>query len=185
MLITCLPQHNVFQHPVYWFEPLAPIFIGYLVADTANTLTNSIMVMNSNTIKSWKKFFQLLVLQTLGFVIPYAGIYLIWVQILNYQHPLPFIGKVCLSTSYISKIIAFWFLFPKSERLNKDYRKRLIGYMWLFLIFFLISQAYAQLSAAFLNVPSRFQWSLGVFLPILKKFNMWISTKVAFKAAGG
>ena len=82
MLITCWPQHNVFQHPEYWFEPLAPIFIGYLVADTANTLTNSIMVMNSNTIKSWKKFFQLLVLQTLGFVIPYAGIYIIWVQIL-------------------------------------------------------------------------------------------------------
>ena len=185
MLITCWPQHNIFEYPEYWFEPLAPIFIGYFVADTANTLINSAIVMSSNTIKSWKKFFQLLILQTLGFIIPYIVIYIIWVHVLNNKNPMPFIGKVCLTISYITKIVSFWFLFPRSERSNKDYRKKLIGYMLLFPTFLFISQVYGQLSALFLNVPLHFQWCLGVFLPMLKKFNMWISTKIAFKASGG
>ena len=57
--------------------------------------------------------------------------------------------------------------------------------MLLFPTFLFISLVYGQLSALFLNVPLHFQWCLGVFLPMLKKFNMWISTKIAFKASSG
>ena len=57
--------------------------------------------------------------------------------------------------------------------------------MYLFPLYFLISQAYTQLSSLFFSVPLNIQWCLGIFVPLLKKFNMWIATKIAFKAAGG
>ena len=185
MIITCWPQHNIILMPEYWYEPLAPFFIGYFVADAANTLVNSAIVMNSDTITSWEKYFQLLLWITLGFVVPYLGIYIIWVHILNNIYPMPFLGNVCLSISYITKIVGFWFLFPKNELLNKEYRKRLVGYMFLFPTFFVIGQVYSNLTSLFLNVPLHFQWCLGLLLPMLKKFNMWVSTKIAFRAAGG
>ena len=59
--ITLWPQNNVIKYPEYWFEPLGPIITGYLIIDAANTITNATIVMNVITLKSWKKYFQLLV----------------------------------------------------------------------------------------------------------------------------
>ena len=185
MLITCWPQQNIIKYPENWFEPLPPIIIGYHVVDAANTLFSLTTVMNSNIIRCWRKYFQLFVWIVIGFIIPYIGVYIIWVHVLSYNYPMPFIGNICLSISYITKIIAFWFLFPNSNRGNKEYRKRLIWTMFLFPTFFFIAQVYSQLSSIFLNVPLHFQWCLGFLLPMLKKFNMWFSSKIAFKAAGG
>ena len=184
-IITLWPQNNVIRYPEYWFEPLGPIITGYLVVDVANTITNATIVMNIDRLKSWKKYFQLLMSIAIGYVASYVSIYVIWVHGLSYRHPMPFIGNVCMSISYIVKVISFWFLFPPNERENKDFRKRLLGYMCLFPLFFLIAQAYTQLSSLFFSVPLNIQWCLGIFVPIVKKINMWIAAKIAFKAAGG
>ena len=184
-IITLWPQSNVIKYPEYWFESLGPIITGYLIVDAANTITNATIVMNVVTLQSWKKYFQLLMSIVIGYVASYVSIYLIWVHGFSYRHPMPFIGQACLMISYIVKVISFWFLFPQNERKNKDFRKRLIGYMCLFPLYFLIAQAYTQLSSLFFSVPLNVQWCLGFFVPVLKKFNMWIAAKIAFKAAGG
>ena len=98
---------------------------------------------------------------------------------------MPFIGHISLICSYMTKIILFWFLFPLTQRKNNEFRSKLVGYMCLFPMFLILAQVYTHMSSLFLIIPLKTQWCLGFLLPVMKKLNLWIATKIAFKAAGG
>ena len=41
------------------------------------------------------------------------------------------------------------------------------------------------MTSIFFIVPTSTQWSIGIFMPIMRVFYTWINTKIAFVAAGG
>ena len=185
-IITLWPQHDIILYPECWYEPLGPIIVGYLTISTANVLVDCWTVMKVDMIWSWNSYLELFLSTLLGFVVPYVAFYIVWVYVLLKPHPMPFIGHICLGIAYLSKSLAFWFLFPPNLRVdNKVFRSRLLSYLSLFPIYFLIGIGYTQISSLFFVVPESLQWCLGIFLPIFKKFNTWVCTKIAFKAAGG
>ena len=95
LTVTAWPQHNVILYPEYWYEPLGPFIVGkILVTVTAGMLDCSVM-MNITFIWSQRIFLKMFLVNTLGFLIPYIGIYVAWVYILGYRHPMPFIGQLC------------------------------------------------------------------------------------------
>ena len=184
-IITLWPQHDIILYPEYWYEPLGPNIVGYLTISTANLLIDAWTVMKVDVIWSWSSYLELFLSTLLGFVVPYVAFYIVWVYFFEKRHPMPFIGQICLCMAYLSKSLSFWFLFPHNLRVhNKVFRRRLLSYLSLFPIYFLIGIGYTQISSLFFVVTEGLQWCLGIFLPIFKKFNTWICTKVAFKAAG-
>ena len=51
--------------------------------------------------------------------------------------------------------------------------------MNIFIVF-----GYGQLSSIFFAVPLKWQWSVGLLIPVIKKLNLWLNSRLAFKAAG-
>ena len=120
-----------------------------------------------------------------GFALTYTLIYVTWTYA-RYNYPMPFTGHICIIATYPWKMSTFWFLFPPCMRIDdKAFRKRLFSYMSLFPITLITGFAYSQIPSLFLVVPVQFQWCLGILLPCIKQFVLWMYRKSAYKAAGG
>ena len=186
LLVVAWPQHNVIDHPQYWYEVMGPVIIGnYLVTITVG-LMDCHMIMKFHFIWSMKGFWKMFFVNVIGFVVPYISIHVLWVQILHYNHPMPFIGQLCWLIGFISRGAQFWFLFPTNLRNeDKDVRKRILAYLSFYPLSIVMGLGYNQMTSVFVHIPLHFQWFLGLLIPILKEFNTWWNTKIAFKASGG
>ena len=184
-LFTGWPQHNVICNPEYWYELLGPAIFGYMTISAGVSLVDCWTVMKIEALMSMKAYWILFIVTSAGFVIPYVMVHAIWVHIVEFNHPMPFHGSLCLLFSQIAKCMGLWFLVPSNLRvMDKLFRKRLWWYMVVFPVGFIIGQCYSQLLLLFRVVPLKMQWCIGFLLPVMKKLNTWILTKVASKAAG-
>ena len=185
-LITLLPQHDVILNPKYWYEFLLPTNFGFAPIATATTLIEYSIVMRRDQIWSLNVFLKLFLSTSLGFTFTYVSIYVTWVHLLKYRHPMPFIGHCCLISTYILKCTTLWFLFPSNLRINnKQYRHRLVAYLSTFPLSILIGVGYSNISSLFFRIPLDMQWSMGLILPLFKEFIMFTYAKVLNKATGG
>ena len=131
-VMTIWPQHDVIIYPEYWYEPLVPLIFVLFTISSVNTITLISTIMKMNSIYSWASFFKLTLASTFGFLAPQLCIYVIWVIIFEYRYPMPFIGRICLTISYMVKAVFVWFLFPKKLRENKtSFRKRIIALVYM------------------------------------------------------
>ena len=185
LTVVAWPQHNVITHPEYWYEAMGPVIVGnYLVTVTAGLL-DCRMIMKVDFILSKKAFLKMFFVNVLGFAIPYISIHILWVHMLDFNHPMPFIGQLCWLIGFISRGIQFWFLFPTTLRVDdKIFRKRILAYLSFYPTSVIMALGYNQMTSLFVHVPLHFQWLIGIFIPILKEFNTWWNTKIAFKASG-
>ena len=185
-IVTLWPQHNIILYPEYWYEPIAPFILGYIFIVTATGIVDCSMVLRTDLILSWKAFFTLFVAHSIGFLLPYLSIYLLWTHLLEYRYPMPFTGHVCYLVGSLFKGMQLWFYFPSKMRTNeKDFRKRLLAYLSFFPLQIVLAQGLSLLEMLFFMVPLDMQFLLGILLPVVKKFNLWWTSEIAFRAAGG
>ena len=93
--ITCWPQHDVILNPEYWYEPLAPTVVSNILIATPAQLIGCSLVMNINFLLSTKNFLVMFLSEAFGFLTSYVLIHLVWVYVVEYPHPMPFIGQLC------------------------------------------------------------------------------------------
>ena len=79
-----------------------------------------------------------------------------------------------------------WNYIPRQWRKNDPFNKRLRSLVFALLL----SQYLAFLSVfvigkLFLIIPRKFQWVIAFFLPFIREFNIWLSSKFAKRAADG
>ena len=185
MIITLWPQHDGILYPEYWYEPIAPIVLGYIMIVSATNIIECYLVMKYDLILRWKAFFQIFLATASSFSMPYVVAYVLWVYGLAYRHPMPFIGQLCALIQSIVRPIAFWFLFPSSLRIHdKEFRKRLVAFTTLFPLRFIMAIVYTRIASTVTTLPHNIQWCVAIFLPFLKKFNFWWTTKIGYKASG-
>ena len=186
MIVTLWPQNNIILDPEYWYEPIAPFILGYIFIVTATGIVDCSMVLKTDVILSWKAFFTIFVAHSVGFLFPYISIYLFWVHLLGFRYPMPFTGHVCYLVGSLFKGIQLWFYFPSEMKAkNKAFRKRLLAYLSFFPLQIVLAQGLSLLEMLFFTVPLNMQLWLGILLPIVKKFNLWWTSEIAFRAAGG
>ena len=185
MIITLWPQHDGIMHPEYWYEPIAPIVLGYIMVVSATNIIESHLVLKEDFILRWINFFKLYFVTASSFSLPYIVIYVVWKYGLEYRHPMPFIGQLCALIQSIVRPFAFWFLFPSSLRIhNTEFRRRLIAFTMLFPLRFIMAIVYTRIASTVIILPNKFQWCMAIVLPFLKKFNFWWTTKIGYKASG-
>ena len=184
--ITCWPQHDVILYPEYWYEPLAPTIVSQILIATPAQLIGCSLIMNVSFLLNIKNFLTVFLSETIGFLASYVLLHISWVYGVGYPHPMPFMGQLCWIIGSIMRIVAFWFLFPKSLRVeDRTFRKRVLAYFCFFPLNMFMAVGYTQLQSLFFVVPLKWQWCAGLLIPFVKKFNMWANAKLAFKAAGG
>ena len=185
MILTCWPQHNVILEPEYWYEPLLPFIPAFMTNSTLSTILETAILLNSDVISSWKAYLKIFLSVLFGMIIPYVLLHIIWVQVLEYTHPMPFIGQICMVTSYMAKLTTWWYIFPPDLRVfDRGFRKRLLAAFSLFPITIIINLGYANISILFGLLPASMEWCVGVILPFLKKFYLWGYIKISYIAAG-
>ena len=186
MIVTLWPQHNIILRPEYWYEPIAPFLLGYIFIVTATGIVDCSMVLRTDFILSWKAFFTIFVAHSVGFLFPYISIYVLWVFILEFRYPMPFTGHLCYLVGSLFKGMQLWFYFPYEWR-TKDqrFRKRLLAYLSFFPLQIVLAQGLSLLELLFFKATLHMQLWLGMLLPMVKKFNLWWTSEIAFRAAGG
>lgn len=182
---TFIPQHNVIENPVYWYELLlvgVPTLVGLLSAYFIYTCSHW---MNVSFIKSFRKFFIMwLVGGLVGAIVIGAG-YILWTYSLNYRYPIPFICYIELMILSVMLFMTLWFLFPSKWRKNKEFHNRL---KWLILALTInqfMAVEYAIITKVFISIRPNYQWILALILPIIREINIWIITSLAKKSARG
>ena len=185
MVITLWPQHDCIKYPEYWYEPVAPIIFGFIMIVSASNICECYLVMKVDLILTWKAFFKLFFVTASSFTVPYIIAYVIWTHGLELRHPMPFVGQLCALIQSIIRPIAFWFLFPASLRVDdREFRKKLIGFTTLFPLRFIMAIVYSRIASTITKLPNNIQWCMAIFLPFVKKFNIWWTTKIGYRAAG-
>ena len=183
-IITVLPQHNVILNPQYWYEPLFPICLGYILIGSIGKNVQCYMVMNIINIISSKSLIVIYLASVFGCSVTYVTIYILWVYGLGQCHPMPFVGHCCTLAMWISNNIALWLLLSTKTGANNNLtQKRIWIYISLAPIILFIGTFYAQFSSFLSKTPTKYQWCLGLLLPFMKKLSTMVATKVALKAA--
>ena len=185
-ICTLWPQHNAILKPEYWYEILGPSAVIGCCVGAPFTIIYIYTVMEVDVLCTWNAYWKLVLGSFFGFTIPYVFLHIIWVNVMDLRHPMPFSAALCHYIAHVPFAIALWFCFPEELRMNNNpLRKQILGLMMLFPITVIVQLGYANLSALFNVIPIEFQWCIALFLPMVKEANTWIYTKVACKAAGG
>ena len=183
-VITVWPQYNVILNPQYWYEPLFPICLGYILIGSVGKNVQCYMVMKISKIKSLKSFVLIYIASVFGCIVTYVTIYILWVHYLRQCHPMPFIGHCCTLAMWICNNVALWLLLSiDTEAGNRLSQKRIWIYISLAPLILIIGIVYTQFSSFFSKIPTNYQWCLGILLPVMKKVSTIITTKVALKAS--
>ena len=111
-------------------------------------------------------------------------LYLVWVPLLGLPYPIPLVGAFNAVAGVSAVIVAIWFKFPWSWRMDASFRHR-AKYLLVAQLFILVmSLEYWLFSWVFFAIPLDLQWILAIVLPITREIGAIILTKICTKIAG-
>ena len=193
LTVTLWPQHNVILQPEYWYESLGIWIFGHTMAVAVSDIFERNVIMKSKQIMSIKLLMQHFIIIASGYILVYVTTYILWVKILQYCHPMPFAGLFCYTLEYfVFWPTSFWLLFPSDVRSGNgsSYRKKILWFTCLMMLRCLLATSYTKVTILFQFEQDYMQPNgllagiLGVFLPLVKKFNVWWHRKISFKVFG-
>ena len=94
--VLLIPQHNVMEHPDFWFEFMLISSIGWCGTLCATFVLNCSYWMNIMFIRTWKFFFFLFGVSILTSLVVHTFAYVTWTHALQYNLPVPYGGCVVL-----------------------------------------------------------------------------------------
>ena len=181
-----IPQHNVIEMPVFWYESLFVQIFGWWILYCARTVFDASMVLDFSQIKTFKTVFQLFLTASISASIFHCFLYLLWSWILHYNWPMPFHSLISGYATLFVIMVRLWFTFPKHTRRNATFRKQLLAFfaynLWVAVAIYL--QLSVIMTKVFTQLPENLQWIMAIFIPLIKNFGDSVSKYVIGKASG-
>ena len=136
---------------------------------------------------SWKLYFKHFIWIALGKALSFTTFHFIWTYALELRHPMPFHGHLTVLLTYtVFTPLSLWFLFPRNlRRKNSTTRTQIWQFIQLLILRIIAGIGYTKLPSFPLMKYDNLQWTLGILLPLLKKFNVWWHAKMALKISKG
>ena len=186
MIITTWPQHDIILFPEYWYEPLPPLIIGCVVFSTALSFVGCNILLKPWIVLSWKVLLRMCLILALGVSIVYLSINILWIFVLGYKPPMPFI-LLCTFTVYATmRPAVIWYIFPPNLRVfDLAFIKQLIALIFLTWLVAPMGIGYNKMRSLLNVVPPNYQWCLALLYTLVRKFNVWWYTELTKKASGG
>ena len=187
MVITCWPQYNVIEQPEYWYQPILPFMIGFWALIAAKNVVEVSFLTQQSFEKTWRPYAQQTMILSIGHIMIFIIIYIVWVHLLGYHHPMPFTGHANYILMYLTVYpISIWSLYKSSAKTgNLSINKQVLGYLFISWFRSLLNILYSKIPALFLMKGTMIQWGLVIFLPILKKSSLWLHEKLSFRIIEG
>ena len=104
------------------------------------------------------------------------GFILFWTQVLQYQFPVPLLGKMATSVMVFSFLIIMWLKVPLKWRKNSRFRKRMMFYSLLFMLGAGIDYVYTLTLEKIRS--SQYQHFVALVLPITRELYLWTASKL-------
>ena len=181
-----IPQHNVIEMPEFWYESLFVQIFGWWILYCARTVFDASMILDFSQIKTFKTVFKLSLTASITTSIFHCFLYLLWSWILHYNWPMPFHSLISGYATLFAVIVRLWFMFPKHTRINATFRKQLLAFfaynLWIAVAIYL--QLSVLMTKVFTQLPENLQWTMAIFIPLVKNFGDSVSKFVIGKASG-
>lgn len=189
---TLIPWHDVYVHPVYWWEKLINTGLILIFFRTTITIAREVyLVFKMDNIISLKFHLKFFLLASLGYIIPYCAIYWYWTIQSGMNHPMPYGEIPCFYSAMLITWATIWFHFPKDLRADAKFRKRLKNYLFYLICWNLIGIQEVMLDFIFLGLTTygdeigwELQWLMSLIIPMFRGLNEWMFPKFFNKAIG-
>ena len=182
--VTLLPQHNVIEHPEYWYESIITPATGFPAAAAGYIAYNYFYCLNMSVEKPWRMILSIFLAGMLTSALLNCISYAVWSKYLLYPYPMPFQGYLVGNVSWSAMIVTSWFMCPLKWRENILVRKRLRYCILLFYVMSFIEISYKIFAELFVWIPKKYQWSLAILLLLARETNAWVLTKIIHKISG-
>ena len=183
-ILALIPRHDVIKDPEYFYEGAGITLLITSPFFVVSYLASAIMVLNIDCLKLARAFV-VIASMILIYRISIMGIVnLFWVYIAEFRYPMPFHALIDAYLTYPCFIYLLWRQMPEKWRSSKEFKKRFLFYILRTLISTLISFEYQALNTLIVNSTETWQPLMFASMAFVREFNIWISTKIAYKAAG-
>ena len=186
LAITLIPVHNVVENPEYWYEyPIQLTFIC-LPGFVANIVIRSSFYLNVKLLREPVHYLMVLIGT---FIILFASFvigFVVWCKIGNWQFPIPFFGIILTLNLTVGTLVIICKECPDRWRKENGFRKRLRHLMIAILLNqYLPAVSIFLIGFLFSKVPTTYQITIALFLPIVRELNVRLSSRFATQATSG
>ena len=182
-IVILIPTHDILKHQDYWYELLLQGIFGYVPLNAGIVIINASYWMNTGYIRTTGTWVSLSCTASVIFIFLIMAVYCIC-RVIGYKYPVPFQGVLFAVVLQVVLYVHLYFQFPENTRKNTTFKKR-IKYLYSSLIFSsLLQTQYHLLTLAFRNISVKFQWILGIFLPVVRHGNTQYLLRNSFKSSG-
>ena len=178
--VTMIPQHNIFQHPGYWYEVVIPY---------ATALIPAIVILTAFRVKVWFKEMEFrmttwIKMFSTNFFVVTIVIFLtrfIWTDYLGYIYPIPWLYFIIVLGWSPFQVMSIYYIFPKGHREDLVARKTIIWFIAYNVVFLMACGERLFVILLFISTPIQFQpiWAIG--LPIWKELETRLLNKLMLK----
>ena len=181
-----IPQHNVIEQPEFWYESLFINIFGWWTIFSAQKVLDAGMILGCPQIISWKNITNLFLAGSFTVATFHCILYLLWSKVLHFNFPMPGHSLVSGYLTAFVIMVRLWFIFPKHVRRNPIFRSQL-KYFFCYILWTAVA-IYLQLSVVmtkvFTQIPANLQWTMAIFVPLIKNFDDSVSKYLIGKASG-
>ena len=181
--ITIVPQHNVFEHPGYWYEIAIPNITCILPTFVLLTILRmKVLFPEVNfEVSTWIKFY---LINSINACLSIFISHFVWTDYLGYAFPVPFLYVLIPTLMFPILLPSFVLTFPRDYREELNMRTKIKWFMVYILWFF--SACYQRIFViySFLSTPLQVQPIWAILLPLWRNLDHWIQAKLLKKIAG-
>ena len=183
-MLTLIPRQNAIIYQNYWYEMFIIYVVFFGVTVMLNQVVEAVGYLNVKSLISAPTILKHFIREMLAYGLPYLLFYIIWTMLLNFNHPMPFIGLIGAVLSWGIGTFLIWFLLPSYLTKQKEFRKKVWFYILYQVVWILIQAQLTGLSQIFRMLPPNLQWLMAIFIPICRILDHWILSKVVFRMTG-
>ena len=183
-ILALIPRHNSVKDPTYWFEIILPAGFEIIFSATILVLDLSILMDRETLISPWM-YLKVNSTYLLSWIIPFCSCYFLWTAILDYNHPMPFVGLICkLSSSIVAIITTPIFVllghFEKQEFKRKS--NNFFGYQLLWFVDGIVKDLLSRVFSQLRETDA--QCLVAILIPIAKRSTHLVISKVIKQMVG-
>ena len=183
-IFTLIPRHNSMAYPEYWFEMAIMLLLVHSSTSTIGMVSGVFIFMDiSKSLASGKVIFNHYLRTLLAYGIPYAILCFGWTKLLQFNHPMPFLGYSAL-ISWIITLPFAWFLIPSNFRKIEEYKNKTFMYIVYQVVWMMITIQKMFLMILFKSFSDKLQFLMSILVPICRSFDTWVLSKLVVKMSG-
>ena len=182
--MVLIPQHNIFDHPDYWYEVSVPVTMSFLVAVMILTILRfKIFFKDIKCLTSLKRCIAIFVTSVLSVNLNIVLSHVIWTDYLGYVYPIPWLYFFLLFLWVPVFVMSLWLAFPSEYRKDGELRKRIFYFLAYVVYFKMACPLRLVLLFLFVKTPAYVQPVWAIALPLYGMLDNWLVTKLMINAS--